>query len=153
MLRITLAVLHLLAFGVLIFGILTRALALRVPVSRDSLRRAFVGDTLWGAAAAVLVATGLWRLLGSVEKATAYYTHDLFFMAKIGLLVLILLLEVGPIITLTQARAALRRGAAPEEAITAPMARLIATISWIQVALVTGMVVAATSMARGFGLM
>jgi putative membrane protein len=64
-----------------------------------------------------------------------------------GLLVLVLLLEVWPAVTLVRWRIARKKGA---EIDTGAAARL-ATISYVQAALVVAMVFAATAMARGIG--
>jgi putative membrane protein len=74
MLRVLLAALHLLAFATGVFAALSRGAALRQPVSGESLRRAFRADNLWALAAALLIGSGLWRYLGSIEKNTSYYT-------------------------------------------------------------------------------
>jgi putative membrane protein len=65
------------------------------------------------------------------------------FFAKIGFLVLLLLLELWPMVTLVR----WRRGVTPD----VRRARRIAGISYAQAALVVLMVFAATAMARGIG--
>ena len=74
MLRVVLAALHLIALGLGLGAVLTRGNALREPVSSGSLRRALRADTLWGVAAGLWLATGLWRLFGATEK-TARLLH------------------------------------------------------------------------------
>jgi uncharacterized membrane protein len=43
-------------------------------------------DTWWGLAAVIWIATGLWRLVGGLEKGTDYYRHNYLFWVKDGLL-------------------------------------------------------------------
>jgi len=146
-LRLILAVLHLLALGIGLGAVWSRARALRkTPDARD-VRRALVADSWWGAAFALWLVTGLWRLLGSVEKSTAYYLDNHFFFMKMGFLGLILVLEVWPIVTLIRWRRDLGAGRTPDTSASGK----IATISVFQVALTIAMVGAAAAMARGLG--
>lgn len=142
------AALHLLALGVGLGAVWARARALRGAPGPDDLRRAFYADTLWGLAALVWIATGLWRAFGGLERGTAYYLANHAFHVKMGLLVLVLALEIWPAVTLVRWRGRVRRG----EAVEAGAAGRIATISVVQAVLVVGMVLAATAMARGMGL-
>jgi putative membrane protein len=151
MLRIVLAALHLLALAIGLAAVLARGTALREPASAATLRRAFRADTEWGLAAALWIGTGLWRYLGAVEKSTAYYNQNTWFLTKLGLLAVILALELWPMLTLIRWRRALARGGAPEGVAAPAAARRIATISHVQALLVVLMVVAAVAMARGLG--
>lgn len=64
------------------------------------------------------------------------------------LLLAVLALEVSPIVTLARWRIQLRRGETPDTR----LAGRLASISYLQVVLVLLMVLAATAMARGFGM-
>ena len=123
-----------------------RARALTRLTGSEGLARVFVADSLWGVAALLWIATGLWRVFGGFEKGTFYYGHDQAFQAKMGLLVLILLLEIWPMATLIRWRIQLRRGPAVDTH-TAP---LLARVSYAQAGLVVLMVFAATAVARGY---
>ena len=151
MLRITLAVLHLLALGIGLWAVLARAAALREGARADALRRAFLADTHWGVAAILWIGTGLWRWLGATEKSTAYYNGNHIFYAKMGLLALIMALELWPMVTLIRWRIAIGRGGSAEAVARPEAARRIAAISFVQAGLVVLMVVAAVLMARGYG--
>jgi putative membrane protein len=159
MLRLTLAWLHLVALGIGLWAVLARGQALRQAVTElpgtAALRRAFAADNHWGLAAILWLGTGLWRYLGSTEKATGYYNSNHIFLTKMALFVVILGLEIGPMITLIRWRAAVGRaagGSAAGGTLVAPAAaRTIATISYIQGAIVTAMIFAAVAMARGYG--
>src|SRR5688500_1543073 len=72
-LRWLLAAFHLLALGIGLGAVVTRAFALRSPFSASRLPSVFLADTLWGLAALLWFGTGLWRAFGGVEKGTAYY--------------------------------------------------------------------------------
>ena len=151
MLRITLAGLHLLALGVGLFAVLYRGSALHEPVTESSLSRAFKFDTLWGIAAALWIATGVWRFLGSIEKPMEYYEDNSLFHLKMGALVLILILEIWPMVMLIRWRRQLKKGSAPAAIATINTTKRIAIISHIQALLVVIMVFLAAGMARGFG--
>ena len=150
MLRLFLAAMHLLALGIGLGAVWARGNALSRPLDRAAMVRAFRADAWWGGAAALWIATGVWRLLAGTEKPTTYYMHNQAFFAKMGFLVIILLLEVGPMITLIRWRQIAGRGTSAWNPNPAA-ARRIARISYIEAALVVAMVFAAVAMARGYG--
>jgi putative membrane protein len=102
---------------------------------------------LWGLAALLWIGTGVWRLLGGLEKSPGYYLANHVFLTKMGLLVIILALEVSPMLTLLRWRRLVRLG----QPLDTGSARRMATISFIQAWLIVLMVLAATAMARGYG--
>jgi Predicted membrane protein len=146
--RLVLAWLHLLALAIGLSGVWARARALRdslrYPEDHGSLRRAFVGDTWWGVAAVLWIVTGLWRLGAGTEKNPGYYLVNHVFFVKMGLFLAIVALEVWPMKTLIRWR---RQAAVPDPR----DAGRIEAISYVQSALVVGMVLAAAAMARGYG--
>ena len=148
MLRWVLAAVHLLALGIGLGAVWARALALRGPLDGAGVRRVLSADTWWGIAALLWIATGLTRAFAGFEKGTLYYTHNHYFWVKMGLLGSILLLEIIPIVTFIKWRTRLAKG----DAIDAANASTLATTSFIQAALVVFMVLAATAMARGYGV-
>lgn len=147
-LRLVLGWLHLLALGIGLGGVWGRARALhdslREPADARALKRALVADTWWGVAAVAWLVTGLWRLLASTEKSTSYYLSNHAFDAKMAMFVAILALEAWPMMTLIRWRMATREPN-PRDA------GRIEVISYVECALVIGMVLAAVAMARGFG--
>lgn len=151
MLRIALAALHLLALGIGLGAVLARASFLKEKPTPLAVRRVLRADLDWGLAAALWIATGLWRWLAGIEKDSGYYIHNSVFLAKMGVFALIFALEIGPIVTFTKWRTAIAKGAAPEVVADPATARRLATISGVQALLVVVMVVLAVTMARGFG--
>ncbi len=147
--RIVLAALHLLALGIGLGAVYTRARSLGArPLDIGAVRRAFAADTWWGVAAALWISTGLWRVLAGMEKPRGYYFQNHVFYMKMGFLVLVLIMEIRPMITLIGWRKQANRDTwMPDETI----ARRISTISYVQAALVIAMIVAAVAMARGAG--
>ena len=150
MLRLLLAAMHLIALGIGLGAVWQRASSLNGPLDRAAMVRAFRADTWWGIAAALWIATGLWRLFAGTEKASSYYMHNQFFFAKMLFLVIILLLEIGPMITLIRWRQIAGRGTSAWNPNPAE-ARRIARISYVEAALIVAMVFAAVAMARGYG--
>jgi putative membrane protein len=147
MTRWLLAALHLLALGIGLGSVWARSRAFRGPFDAAGFKRLFAADSWWGLAALLWISTGLTRLLGGFEKGTSYYLTNHLFMAKMGLLVLIILLELAPMISLIKWRILVKKGQQPD---TTAAARF-ATISLVQALLVIAMVIAATGMARGYG--
>lgn len=143
MLRLTLAWLHLIALGIGLAAVWARHRALRQELTLEQIRRAIVADTWWGVSAAIWIATGVWRVLGETEKAMAYYLGNPVFHAKMGTLLFILVLEVGPMLTLI----GWRRGKTVDER----AAHRVAGISLLQTALILAMSGLAVAMARGYG--
>ena len=142
------AALHLLALGFGPGAVWARARALRSTLDRAGLQRVFYADNWWGIAAVLWIVTGLLRLFGGLEKDPSYYFNNRIFWIKMALLAVILLLEMGPMITLIRWRIHLRRGGVPDTSAAPRLAR----ISYLEAGLVMLIVLAATAMARGYDL-
>jgi len=146
--RWLLAAVHLLAFGFALASIVRRTRGLRRCTSTEDLPAIFRADNGWGGSAVLLVVTGAMRAFGGFEKGAEYYLHEPLFHVKMGVLVLILLLEIAPMMALLRWRLAVRRGDVPDLTGAPKYAR----IGRWQALLVVVMVFAATGMARGIGL-
>ncbi|WP_065261438.1 DUF2214 family protein [Pseudomonas bananamidigenes] len=141
-----LAALHLLAFALGFWAVLTRGAAFRqLAAGAGEIRRVLLADNLWGMAALALLITGGVRAFGGYEKGADYYLHQPLFHVKMTLLVLILLLELAPMIALIRWRMA-RAGSASIDSVRASV---FARISHAEALLLVLMVIAATGMARG----
>ena len=151
MLRIALAVAHLLGLAMAVGSVFARARAMHDLRDLATLRRAFVADGWWGIAAGVLIATGLWRAFGSIEKTSSYYWSNHVFLAKLGLFTLVFALEIWPMITLIRWRSAERRGTLPAIEELRATGKRIARFSDVQTLLLVCIVTAAVMMARGYG--
>lgn len=151
MLRIALAALHLIGLSIAVGSIYLRALIFSDVSDRAALHRGFRADNWWGISALVLIATGLWRAFGSMEKTSSYYWPNLIFQAKMAMLGLVLLLEIWPMITLLSWRWAEGRSALPTMDVIRRKGKRISRISDLQALLLAGIIVAAVMMARGYG--
>ena len=87
------------------------------------------------------------RAFGSFEKGAQYYVHNDLFLAKMGMLLVILLLELRPMMSLIRWRMLTSQGSE----VNTQKARAFARISYLQALLVIAMMVAAAGMARGYG--
>jgi len=141
------AAFHFLALGIGLPAIYLRGRALRGRLDTDGLRRLFAADNVWGVAAALWIVTGLLRAFAGLEKGTAFYLASWLFWVKLGLFVLILVLEIWPMVTFIGWRRQLRRGQTPDTSV----ARALYGTSHAEMALVIVIVFVATFMARGFG--
>lgn len=146
--RWLLASIHLLALGIGLGAVWVRAQALRGTLDPEGLRRVFRADAWWGIAALLWIATGAFRLLGGYEKGVFYYFQNHMFLAKMGLFGAVFLLEMWPMGALIRWRAELARGRTPDTR----AAGTLATLSTIEAALIVAIVLAATAMARGYGM-
>ena len=147
--RLLLAWIHLIALALGTGGVWSRARALRDslrdPDDPRALRRAYVGDAWWGVAAVLWLTTGLWRLVGNTEKSTSYYFTNQAFLLKMALFLGVFALELWPMMTMMK----WRRGTLlpnPRDA------GRIEVISYVECAMVLAIVLAAVTMARGYGL-
>ena len=141
-----LAAVHLFAFALAFWAVLTRGTAFsQLSAGTGEVKRVLLADNLWGLSALTLLITGAMRAFGGYEKGSDYYLHQPLFHLKMTLLLLILLVELAPMITLIKWRIASSRGVAPE----AGRAKLYARISHVEALLLILMMVAATGMARG----
>lgn len=144
--RWSLATAHLIALGIGLGAVWARSRALRGQLDIGAIRRILTADTWWGVAALLWLTTGLWRLFAATEKPSTYYMHSQWFIAKMGLFLLIVVLEIWPAFTFVRWRALLGRGGMPD----ARSAPALATISGIQAVLLTIIVGLAVAMARGY---
>ena len=152
MLRVFLAVVHLLALGIGLGAIYSRARSLRrLGTEAGALARVLASDGWWGVAALLWVSTGLVRALAGTEKASSYYWSNHVFYAKMGLFALVFLLELWPMLTLIGWRRAMAKKSLPSPETLAPLGRRLARISDVETLLLLAIVTAAVLMARGYG--
>jgi putative membrane protein len=145
MISAVVSALHLLALAVGLPAVFLRGRALRGRLDADGLRRVLAADNVWGIAAGLWIATGLFRAFGGLEKGTEFYLRSPLFWIKMSLFVAILLLEIRPMATFIRWRVRLGRG----ERIDASGAAGLYTLNHVELALVVVMVFVASLMARG----
>ncbi len=134
---------HYLALGVGFAGVWIRGRGLRAGDVGTILH----GDTLWGVAAVLWLASGLSRAFGGLEKGTDWYLAQPLFWAKMGVFGLVWLLELWPMVTFVRWRIRRARG----EAIDTSPLPLLARVNAVEIALTALLPLLAVGMARGFG--
>ena len=139
-----LSALHLLGLGIGLAAVYARGRALRGAVDVPAVLRA---DNWWGVAAILWWSTGLLRAFGGYEKGTAFYLGSPFFLAKMAVLGLLVLLELWPMVTFIRWRVLQARG----RPLDLSGARRLRVINSIEVALTALMPLLASLMARGVG--
>jgi len=145
-LRWLLAATHLLALGIGLGAVFVRGQVLQGLTHEKKLQRVFMIDNLWGLAALLWITTGLLRAFGGFEKGSEYYVNNTLFWIKMGLFLMIFLLEIRPMVNLIRWRIRVLRGAKVDTSSAGSMAK----ISYVQTVLIILMVLVATAMARGF---
>ena len=147
-----LSALHVLTLGVGLGAVFVRGLRLRglrrAPDDAAALKGLLAADGLWGVAAASWIITGLLRAFAGLEKASTFYTHNGFFLVKMGLFLAVFVLEIRPIITFSSWRRARAAGRTPWTSADAPLGALIRAND-LEVALTVLIPFAAALMARG----
>jgi len=139
--------LHVLALGIGLPAVFLRGRALKGRLDAAGLGRLFAADNVWGLAAVLWIATGLYRAFGGLEKGTAFYLGSHLFWTKLGLFGLLVGLEVWPMVTFIRWRRQLGRGQTPDVS----RARALHRVTHAEMALVVIIVFVAAFMARGFG--
>lgn len=134
---------HYLALGIGLSGIYNRGKHLKA----GHLQPALSADNAWGIATLLWIVSGLLRAFGGLEKGSAYYLHNHFFWLKMTLFGLIFLLELWPMVRLIQVR--LRK----EKTLPGVMMQRFALISFVQVGFIIAMILCASLMARGYGVL
>jgi putative membrane protein len=147
MLAAIVSALHLLALGVGLPAVYLRGRALKGPLDEAGLRRLFGADNIWGVAAVVWIATGLFRAFGGLEKGSAFYLASTLFWTKMTLFALLLALEAWPMSTFIRWRIRASRGQAPDTS----RARALFAVNHAEMTIAIAMVFVAAFMARGFG--
>jgi len=148
-LRWILASLHLLALGIGFGACWLRATRLqKLAKKQGPVEDVFAADNWYGIATLIWIGTGLWRAFSTAEKGSDYYLQNAAFLLKMALLVLVFALEWFPMLALIRWRAQLKKGMT----INTDKAGLYAKLSFAELLFFLMMVLAATAMARGFGI-
>lgn len=129
-------------------GLWSRARGVHESLRRSgeprALRRAYVGNGWWSVAVLIWLITGGWWLANGTGNLASVYSLDAGFVAKMTLFATVIAFEIWPTLRLTRWR--FSRTEPPRSDL-----RRIEAISYVQCALVGGIVVAAASSASARG--
>jgi putative membrane protein len=142
------AFLHHLAAFTVVAALAVEVATFKPPLTRVQARRLQRTDTVFGAAATLLLIVGLLRVT-YFEKGPSYYWHDLWFLIKFGAFVLAALISIYPTLTFLSWNRALKAGTAPE--VPAERTRRVRLCLMLELAAVVVILLGAALMARGFG--
>jgi putative membrane protein len=133
---------HLLIFGLFAL-LLSEFLLLKPRLDAAAINRISRIDTMYGAAAGLLLIVGLCRAVFAA-KGWPYYSHNAWFWAKLATFLLISLLSIAPTLAILRWR---RTGASPDE----DAVRAVRRLFHYELALFLLLPLFAAAMARGYG--
>ncbi len=116
------------------------------PADGGALDRLLLADVFWGVAALLWIVTGLTRAFGHLEKTPDFYLHNGFFWVKMGLFLLVVLLEIRPMGTFMGWRLDKAQGGAK---VAEANLDLLVRLNDVETALVLVIPFVAALMARG----
>jgi putative membrane protein len=107
-------------------------------------------DLTYGISAGVLLMAGFLRVF-YFEKGGEYYFHNVFFIAKLSLFIIVALLSIYPTVLFVSWNRRLKTGILPQRA--AAEAYRVRAILLLELLGIVGMLLCASLMARGVGMM
>jgi putative membrane protein len=143
-LDLVLAILHHLIVFALVAVVFVEFVSVRSGMDAAAVRRVAAIDAWYGILAGLIVVVGFSRAIFTA-KGWDYYSHDLFFWAKIGTFAAIGLLSIPPTVSYFKWR---RTGATPTDAAVANVRRYL----WVEMVLFAPLLGFAAAMARGYGM-
>src|SRR5215212_868831 len=104
---------------------------------------------VYGTSAGALLVVGLLRVF-YFEKGSAYYFHNVFFIVKLSLFILVALLSIYPTMLFLSWNKLLKAGRSPQP--TAVQYRRLRQIIFCELLSIVGILLCAPLMARGSGM-
>jgi putative membrane protein len=140
--------LHYLSIFVLFALLSVEHVQFKLPLDLRRARSLLITDLAYGACAMLVLITGAWRLW--LEKGLDYYLNNGFFLAKLGLVLLVGLLSSLPTLTFINWRNDLKAGTVPTP--SPRQARWVIGIIRLELLLLMMIPLLAVLMARGQGI-
>jgi putative membrane protein len=141
-----LAFAHHLAAFMIVAAITSELVLLDRMLSVDQARRIQRADMVYGLSAGALVVVGLLRVF-YFEKGSAYYFHNVFFILKMSLFLLVALLSIYPTLLFVSWNKLLKGGRSPQP--TVVQYRRLRQIIFCELLGIVGILLCAPLMARG----
>jgi putative membrane protein len=142
------AFLHHLCFVAIMVILSAEMLMLKQPLTLTSAKKILRFDTIYGAAAGLVLLIGGLRVM-YFEKGAAYYMHSVPFIAKMALFVIVGLVSIYPTMTFLKWNKSLKQGIVPE--ISDTQNRTLRIIIHVELTLLLLMILCAAMMAKGMG--
>lgn len=142
------AFLHHLCFLAIMLALFVEMLLLRQPLTLASARKILRYDAIYGIAAGLVIVVGVLRVL-YFEKGSAYYLHNVPFIAKMLLFLIVGLLSIYPTMTFLKWKTALQQDRIPQ--ISDAQRRMLGLVMHVEGSLLVLMILCATMMAKGIG--
>ena len=139
---------HLAAFA-LMAAITVEFVLMDRTLSHGQASRIQRADMVYGISAGALVVVGFLRVL-YFEKGSAYYFHNVFFIIKLSLFLLVALLSIYPTVLFLSWNKLLKEGRLPQLT-NVQIGRLRKILLW-ELLGVIGIVLCASFMAKGSGM-
>lgn len=148
LIRAFVACLHFLAVFGIVATVFYEWLSVSKTPTHTQARRLQQCDMAYGVSAALLLIVGFLRVF-YFEKGSAYYFSNVFFWTKLALFVLVGLLSIYPTVLFLSWRKDMRAGAAP--LVTEKQFATAKIALGLELALLVGIVLCASLMAKGLG--
>lgn len=107
-------------------------------------------DNFWGLSALLIISTGILRAFYGYEKGAEYYLNNFVFYTKFGMVVAILLLELYPMFHFVKWR--IRIAKSSGITFSALQLKWFFVISSLQIVILSIIILLASLMARGIGM-
>jgi putative membrane protein len=138
---------HLAAFS-LAGAVAVQLVLLRGELSVEGARRVSLADAVLGLSALVVLIVGLLRVF-YFEKGASYYFHNVAFIVKLSVFVVVALASIYPTVQFASWRKALKKGSIP--AVAPGKLRAIRSVIHWELAGIVLILLCAALMARGIG--
>jgi putative membrane protein len=138
---------HLAAFS-LAGAVAIQFVLIRGELSAENARRLSLADAVLGVSALVVLIVGLLRVF-YFEKGASYYFHNVAFIVKLSVFVVVALASIYPTVQFASWRKALKKGSVP--AVAPGKLRAIRSVIHWELAGIVLILLCAALMARGVG--
>lgn len=138
--------LHFISIFIIVSSVVAEHLFLKPQMTKAELERLSLIDAFYGIASISAVGAGLYLWLGGIGKPATFYTENLIFLTKVGLLIIAGLLSIYPTVFFLKNR----KGENKNELVDIP--KSIKMIVRIELLILFTIPLLATLMSRGVGL-
>jgi putative membrane protein len=142
------AFVHHVCFVAIMVVLSIEMLLLKQPLTADTAKKLVRYDSVYGAAAGLVLIVGAMRVM-YLEKGAAYYMHSAPFIAKMVCFLAVGLISIYPTLVFIKWNKAYKRGATPVWSDS--LGRRLRVLIHIELSLLLLMILCAAMMAKGIG--